>query len=47
MNAYGGNGVGVITGTPGKKKAKMPPRNGVTGHKPASSVQKGGDLRSK
>ena len=47
MNAYGGNGAGVITKTSGKKKVKMPPQNGVTGGKPASSVQKGGDLRTK
>lgn len=47
MNAYGGNGVGVITRTPGKKKVQMPPQNGVTGHKPAADQRKGGDLRSK
>ena len=47
MNAYGGNGVGVITGKQKTKKAKTPPQNGVTGHKPASTTRQGGDLRAK
>ncbi len=47
MNAYGGNRVGIITGKQEKKKAKTPPVNGVTGHKPASTTRRGGDLRGK
>lgn len=47
MNAYGGNRTGVIKKNTTAKKTKTPPVNGVTGAKPASTVQKGGDLRSK
>ncbi len=47
MNAYGGNGTGVITGKQKDKKVKTPPQNGVTGHKPDSTTRRGGDLRGK
>jgi len=47
MNAYGGNGVGVITPKTKTRPVKIPPVNGVSGPKPASSVRQGGDLRSK
>ena len=47
MNAYGGNGVGIITPKQKQKPIKTPPANGVTGEKPASSVRQGSDLRTR